>query len=99
MKTNSDGTLDKYKARSVIKWYSLKEGLHFFDMFSHVAKSSNKNSSRNCSEGYGRLCLRPIGRLNPLLYEKLNEEIYMKLPEVYTTDTNIVLTVKRVCTD
>jgi hypothetical protein len=32
-----DGTIERYKARLVIKGYSQKEGEDFFDTYSHVA--------------------------------------------------------------
>jgi hypothetical protein len=33
-----DGTIERYKARLVIKGYSQKEGEDFFDTYSHVAQ-------------------------------------------------------------
>ena len=37
-KMKTDGTIDKYKARLVIKGYKQKEGLDYFDMYSLVMR-------------------------------------------------------------
>jgi hypothetical protein len=37
-KLRSDGTIDKYKTRLVIKDYTQKEGKYFFDTYSLVAR-------------------------------------------------------------
>jgi hypothetical protein len=37
-KLRLDGTIERYKARLVIKGYSRKEGEDFFDAYSHVAR-------------------------------------------------------------
>jgi hypothetical protein len=37
-KLRPDGTIDKYKARIVVKCYTHIEGEDFFDIYSHVAR-------------------------------------------------------------
>ena len=42
-KMKADGTIDKYKARLVIKGYKQKEGLDYFDTYSLVTRISTWN--------------------------------------------------------
>ena len=37
-KFNADGSVDKYNARLIAKWYSQKEGIDYKDTFAPVAK-------------------------------------------------------------
>lgn len=37
-KLNSNGTIERYKARLVAKWYTQRDGLDFLETFSLVAK-------------------------------------------------------------
>ena len=37
-KLKADGSIDKYKARPVVKGYKQKEGVDYFDTYSHVTR-------------------------------------------------------------
>ena len=79
-KMKADGSIDKYKARLVIKGYKQKEGLDYFDTYSPVTRISSI------------LMLIAIAAIHNLeihqmdvkiafLNGDLDEEIYMEQPE------------------
>ncbi|GJR37037.1 calcineurin B-like protein 4 [Tanacetum coccineum] len=79
-KRKADGTVDKYKARLVIKGFRQREGLDYFDTYSLVARITSIRmilailALRN-------LEVHQIDVKKAFLNEDLEEEIYMNQPE------------------
>ncbi|KAJ9559825.1 hypothetical protein OSB04_004985 [Centaurea solstitialis] len=81
-KMKADGTIDKYKARLVIKGYNQREGLDYFDTYSPVTRLTSIRlvlaiaSLRN-------LEVHQMDVKTAFLNGDLEEEIYMEQPEGY----------------
>ncbi|KAK8685585.1 hypothetical protein V6N13_041585 [Hibiscus sabdariffa] len=79
-KMKADGSIDKYKARLVIKGYRQKEGLDYFDTYSSVSRITSIRMI---------LAIAPLRNLEvhqmdvktAFLNGELDEEIYMEQPE------------------
>ncbi|GAA0175159.1 transmembrane signal receptor [Lithospermum erythrorhizon] len=82
VKRKSDGSLDKYKARLVVKGYNQVEGLDYYDSFFPVAKSVTVRLVLAIVAAKGWL-LHQMNINNIFLHGFLDEEIYMTLPEGY----------------
>lgn len=89
VKTNPDGSIDKYKARLVAKGYSQRYGIDFTETFSPVAKLSTVRAM----VGYAakeNLRLMQFDVTTAFLYGELDTTIYMEQPEAYSDGTKNV---------
>ncbi|KAH9705270.1 hypothetical protein KPL70_011800 [Citrus sinensis] len=79
-KMKADGSIDKYKARLVIKGYRQQEGLDYFDTYSLVTRI---NSIRMiiAIAALRNLEIHQMNVKTAFLNRDLDEEIYMKQPE------------------
>lgn len=81
-KMKADGTVDKYKARLVVKGYNQREGLDYFDTYSPVTRLTSIRlvlaiaSLRNFE-------VHQMDVKTAFLNGDLEEEIYMEQPEGY----------------
>ena len=78
MKT--DGSIDKYKARLVIKGYKQKEGLDYFDTYSLVTRISSIRMLIAIAVIHN-LEIHQMDVKTAFLNGDLDEEIYMEQPE------------------
>ena len=89
MKTNADGSVERYKARLVIKGCSQRKGYDYDQTFSPVAKSGTIRSVLSIAANEGML-LRQFDVSTAFLYGNLEEEIYMEQPEGFNDGTGRV---------
>jgi hypothetical protein len=76
-KCKSDGSLDKYKGRSVAKGFKQRYGIDYRDTFSPVVKPATiiVVLSLAVSQGWS---LRQLDVSNAFLHGHLEEDVYMK---------------------
>ncbi|KAF3622552.1 hypothetical protein FXO38_31214 [Capsicum annuum] len=76
----ADGTIDKYKARLVVKGFKQKEGLDYFDTYSPVTRITSIRMLISLAAVYG-LEIHQMNVKTAFLNGELEEEIYMEQPE------------------
>ena len=79
-KMKADGSIDKYKARLVIKGYKQKEGLDYFDTYSPVTRISSIRMLIAIASIHN-LEIHQMDVKTTFLNGDLDEEIYMEQPE------------------
>ena len=76
----ADGTIEKYKARLVIKGYKQKEGLDYFDTYSPVTRITSIRMILAIA-ALRNLEVHQMDVETAFLNGDLEEEIYMEQPE------------------
>ncbi|GJV33866.1 retrotransposon protein, putative, ty1-copia subclass [Tanacetum coccineum] len=79
-KMKADGTIDKYKARLVIKGYRQREGLNYFDTYSPVTRITSIRMILAIA-ALQNLEVHQMDVKTAFLNGDLEEEIYMNQPE------------------
>ena len=79
-KMKTDGTIDKYKARLVIKGYKQQHGLDYFDTYSHVSRITSIRMTPVIAS-MRNLAVHQMDVKTDFLNGDLEEEIYMQQPE------------------
>ena len=79
-KMKADGSIDKYKARLVVKGYNKKEGLDYFDTYSPVTRISFIHMLIAIAAIHN-LEIHQMDVKTAFLNGDLDEEIYMEQPE------------------
>ena len=80
MKDN--GTIDKYRARLVVKGFRQKEGLDYFDTYSPVTRITSIRMLIALAAIYD-LEIHQMDVKTTFLNVELEEEIYIEQPEVF----------------
>lgn len=94
VKTNSDGSVDKFKARLVVKGFSQKKGVDFDQTFSPVARMSTIRTLLSVAANEN-MTLTQIDVSSAFLYGEITETIFMRQPEGYNDGSNRVCRLKK----
>lgn len=94
LKTNADGSIDKYKARLVVKGFNQREGVDYSQTFSPVAKMTTIRSILSVAANKG-MHIAQFDVSTAFLYGELEETIYMVQPRGYEDGTNKVCKLKK----
>ena len=96
MKTNADGSIERFKARLVAQGFSQQEGLDYDETFSPVVRSESVRSVIALAAMNG-LRLHQMDITTAFLHGDLEEEVYMKQPEGFVVQgqENLVCRLKR----
>lgn len=94
IKGNPDGSIEKFKARLVIKGYSQKKGEDYDQTFSPVAKLTTIRVLLTIA-ATENMVLTQFDVCTAFLYGELEEEIFMRQPEGYEDGTNRVCRLKK----
>jgi hypothetical protein len=78
-KLRPDSTIERYKARLVIKGFSQKEGDDFFDTYSPLARLTTNRVLLSLTASHC-LLVHQLDVKTTLLNGELDEEIYMEQP-------------------
>ena len=79
IKRKPDGTVDRYKARLVVRGFSQIEGVDFFETFSPVARFDTIRALLSLAVNEN-LVLKQFDIKTAFLNSNLEEEIFMKQP-------------------
>jgi DNA polymerase zeta len=79
IKTNSDGSIDKFKARIVARGFTLIQGIDYIEIFSPIIKLNSIKVLLILTTRY-KLGMHQLDVKKTLLSNFLDEDIYMFMP-------------------
>ncbi|CAI7869503.1 unnamed protein product [Closterium sp. NIES-53] len=89
VKTKADGTIDKFKARWVVRGFDQEHGRDFTETFAPVSRHTSLRILLAVAAMKGKK-LRQIDVANAFLYAPVDAEIYVELPHGSHGETNQV---------
>lgn len=84
-KLKTDGTIDKYKARLVVKGYKQQEGVDYFDTYSPVSRITSIRALIAIA-AINKLEIHQMDVKTAFLNGDLDEEVYMQQPEGFIVE-------------
>lgn len=95
LKTDANGTIQRYKARLVAQGYTQRYGIDYSEVFAPVVKQTTFRTLLTIA-GKKKMIVKHYDVKNAFLHGKLEKEIYMRQPPGYqTTDKAKVCKLKR----
>ena len=86
-KLNDDGTINRYKARLVIRGYLQEEGVDYFQTFASVIRYESIRLLLNIAASQ-KYYIEQFDVKTAFLHGELKEEIYVKVPKGYSVNGN-----------